>query len=219
MNETMNRLSIRSGLLPVVALSLAALLAGCGGVSSPRGAASPTPWSSVSPSPSEAESSSPPPAATASPAGSPTLQPTPQLPAGFACADLIGGNQQSPSGVVLVRVGQHDGYDRFVIEFNGPIPAYAVRRQGGTTFTEDPRGTQITMSGTNGVSVLVHPIDNWTSYSGPTAFKPDFQFLKEARLIQNFEGYQQWALGIEGTPCLRVTELASPSRLVVDIAA
>ena len=215
----MNRLSIRTGRLPFVALSLAAVVAGCGGVSSPRVAASPTPWNSASPSPSVAESSSPSRVATASPASSPTPQPTPQLPSGFACADVSGGNQQIPSGVEAVRVGQHDGYDRFVIQFNGPIPAYAVRRQSGTTFTEDPRGTQITLSGTNGISVLIHPIDNWTSYTGPTAFKPDFQFLQEARLIQNFEGYQQWALGIQGTPCMRVMELASPSRLVVDIAA
>jgi len=214
----MNRLSTRSGLLPVVALSLAAALAGCGGVSSPRGAASPTPWNSASSSPAVAESSGPSPAATAKPASSPTAQPTPQLPSGFACADMSGGNGQTPSGVEAVRVGQHDGYDRFVLEFNGPIPAYAVRRQSGTTFTEDPRGTQITLSGTNGVSVVLHPIDNWTSYTSPTAFKPDFQFLQEARLIQNFEGYQQWALGIQGTPCIHVTELASPSRLVVDIA-
>jgi hypothetical protein len=215
----MNRRSIRSRLSPVVVLAVLAVLAGCGGPSSRQGSIGPTLSSSAYPSPTLTQSPSPSPAASASPASATTPQPTAQLPAGFACVDVSGGNEQTPSGVVAVRVGQHDGYDRFVIEFNGPIPAYAVRRQSGTTFTEDPRGTQITLSGTNGVSVLVHPIDNWTSYAGPTAFKPDFQFLKEARLVQNFEGYQQWALGIQGTPCMRVTELASPSRLVVDIVA
>jgi hypothetical protein len=215
----MRTLLIRSSLYPVVALSLAAVLAGCGGASRPAGLAGSASPSSASPAASATDSSSPSPAVSASPATSPTPQPTAQIPSGFACVDVSGGNQQTPSGIVAVRVGQHDGYDRFVIEFNGPIPAYAIRRQSGTTFTTNPRGTPITLKGTDGLSVLVHPIDNWTSYVSPTAFDPDFQFLKQARLIQNFEGYHQWALGIQGKPCLRVTELASPSRLVVDIAA
>jgi hypothetical protein len=37
--------------------------------------------------------------------------------------------------------------------------------------------------------------------------------------VENFEGYQQWALGTQGTPALRVFTLGSPSRLVVDVSA
>jgi hypothetical protein len=120
---------------------------------------------------------------------------------------------------VGVRVGQHDGYDRLVIEFSGPIPSYTVQRRSGTSFTESPRGQAVTLSGTNGVLVAVHPILNWTSYTGPFAVQPDYPVLREARLVENFEGYQQWALGIQGTPCMRVTTLSSPSRLVVDVAS
>ena len=93
-----------------------------------------------------------------------------------------------------------------------------MQLRSGTSFTDSPRGQTVTLSGTNGVLVVVHPVFNWTSYSGPFAFKPDFPVLREARQIENFEGYQQWALGIQGTPCLRVTTLASPPRLVVDVA-
>jgi len=120
---------------------------------------------------------------------------------------------------VGVRVGQHLGYDRLVVEFNGSIPSYSVQRRSGTSFTGSPRGQAVTLGGTNGVLVVVHPVFNWTSYSGPVAFKPDYPVLREARLVENFEGYQQWALGIQGTPCLRVTILTAPPRLVVDIAA
>jgi len=138
----------------------------------------------------------------------------------FSCTDASsGGTEQNGSEVVAVRVGQHDGYDRVVIEFKGPIPAYSVKSRSGTSFTDSPRGQPITLDGTNGVLVVVHPVVNWTSYSGPFAFKPNFPILREARQIENFEGYQQWALGIKGSPCLRVTTLASPSRLVVDVAA
>jgi hypothetical protein len=154
-----------------------------------------------------------------SPITTPTPRPTLQLPPGFSCADASGGSEQMGSGVVSVRVGQHDGYDRLVIEFDGAIPSYTVRRQSGTTFTESPRDRAVTLSGTNGVLVVIHPIFNWMSYRGPFAFQPNFPVLREARQMENFEGYQHWALGIQGTPCLRVTTLSAPSRLVVDVAA
>ena len=198
----------------LVAVSFALALVGCGGTATTSASSSPTATSSASPSP----------AATATPQDSPsptalaTPQPTSQLPAGFTCADASGGSEQAGSNVVGVRIGQHDGYDRLVIEFSGAIPSYKVQLRSGTSFTESPRGQTVTLSGTNGVLVVVHPVFNWTSYSGPFAFKPDFPILREARQIENFEGYQQWALGIQGTPCLRVTTLASPSRLVVDVA-
>ena len=199
----------------IVALSSAVVLVGCGPTSSTLGSASPTPTTSVSSSPTATAS----PLSSSSPIATPTPQPTSQLLAGFTCADASGGSEQTGSNVLGVRVGQHDGYDRMVIEFSGPIPSYRVQRRSGTSFTESPRGQTVTLSGTNGVLVVVHPIFNWTSYTGPVAFKPDYPVLREARQVENFEGYQQWALGIQGTPCLRVTTLTAPSRLVVDVTA
>ena len=199
----------------IVALSSAFVLAGCGATSSTLGSSSPAPTTSDSSSPTATAS----PDSSPSPLATPTPEPTPQLLAGFTCADASGGSDQAGSEVVGVRVGQHDGYDRLVIEFSGAIPSYKVQRQSGTSFTASPRGQAVTLSGTNGVLVVIHPVFNWTSYSGPVAFKPDYPVLREARQVENFEGYQQWALGIQGTPCLRVTTLSQPSRLVVDVTA
>jgi hypothetical protein len=120
--------------------------------------------------------------------------------------------------VLAVRVGQHPGYDRIVIEFGNGVPIYSVTRQPNATFTRSPRGDQVTLDGTAGVLIVVHTVTNWTSYSGPTAFRPGYLYLSQALLIENYEGYQQWALGIQGTPALRVFALSSPSRLVVDVA-
>src|ERR1700737_3540755 len=198
----------------LVAVLFALGLVGCGGPPPPSPPPSPTATSSRSPSPpaTATPQESPSPTATATP------QPTSQLPAGFTCADASGGSEQAGSNVVGVRIGQHDGYDRLVIEFSGAIPSYKVQLRSGTSFTESPRGQTVILSGTNGELVVVHPVFNWTPNSGPFAFKPGFPILREARQIENFEGYQQWALGIKGTPCLRVTTLASPPRLVVDVA-
>lgn len=147
-------------------------------------AAKPTAWSST-PTPSATVTPSP-----VNPTPSPTPTPTPQ-PAGpppsFVCADASGGSPQAASRVIAVRVGTHDGYDRFVIEFDGAMPAYRVQRQAGTRFVQDPSGKEVTLAGTNGVLLDLRPIADWTSYAAPSAFQPGFQFLREARLIQNFE--------------------------------
>ena len=65
----------------------------------------------------------------------------------------------------------------------------------------------------------MHSVNNWASYSGPTEFHPQYPLLGQAKQVQNYEGYQTWALGIQGAACLRILTPASPSRLVVDIAA
>jgi len=50
----------------------------------------------------------------------------------------------------------------------------------------------------------MHSVNNWTSYTGPTAFHPRYPYSRHMLQVENFEGYQQWALGVQGTPCLRV---------------
>jgi hypothetical protein len=140
------------------------------------------------------------------------------VPAGFVASDFSGG-QVAGSDVTAVRVGQHDGYDRITIEFSGGVPTYTVTRQSGATFTRSPRGDQVTLQGTAGVLIVVHSVTNWTAYSGPTAFHSGYPYMREARQVENYEGYQQWALGIQGTPYLRVFTMGSPSRLVVDVSA
>lgn len=178
--------------------------------------AEPTQTSSPSAEPSPSPTPTPTPTPSSSP--TPTAAPSPTAPAGFAAANFSGGAVAS-STVTAVRVGQHDGYDRLVIEFSGGVPSYTVTRQSTSTFTRSPRGDQVTLQGSAGVLIVVHSVTNWTAYTGPTAFHSGYPYLKEAVQVENFEGYQQWALGIQGTPYLRVFTLSSPSRLVVDVAA
>jgi hypothetical protein len=106
-----------------------------------------------------------------------------------------------------------------VIEFGGDVPSYGVTLQQSAIFTRSPKGDQVTLEGNAGVLIALHSVYNWSTYTGPTAFHPQYPYLRQALLVESFEGYQQWALGIQGTPCLRVAVYASPSRLVVDMAA
>lgn len=185
----------------LIALAALALMASCG---SPQVASS-------SPTPQSSPSSSSAPSPTTSAAPSPTI------PAGFAFQDFSGGSAAG-SDVVSVTIGQHPGYDRIVIQFASDIPSYSATRQANSTFTRSPKGDQVSLQGSAGVLIVIHSVTNWTSYSGPTSFQPGYPYLREAQMVENFEGYQQWALGVQGPPALRVLTLTNPSRLVVDVA-
>lgn len=186
------------------ALALIGLLSACGATGGTGVRPSPTP----SPTPSTS--------ATASPSASPTAPVSQTPPAGFGLASVTGGSV-SGADVTAVRVGTHAGYDRFTIEFSGGVPNYSVTPQTSATFTRSPKGDQVTLTGTSGVLIIVHSVTNWTSYSGPTAFQPGYPYLRQALQVENFEGYQQWALGVQGTVYVRVAVMGSPDRLVVDV--
>lgn len=140
--------------------------------------------------------------------------------AGFACTGGFTGGSRNVGGpegprVTAVRVGRHGVYDRFVIQFSGAaMPRYRVTRHS-TTFPLEIGS--VTLAGTHGVLVWLFPV-NAFSYHGPQRIRPRFPVLRVARMVEYFEGYMQWGLGIRGRPCLRVAVFTSPTRLVVDVA-
>jgi len=149
---------------------------------------------------------------------------TPPTPPGdntqaFTCADSSGGTPGA-ARVTDVRVTRESGFDRFVIQFDGPVPAFTVKRQTKPVFTQGGSGQTITLSGTAGVLVQMHTASQAGTYSGPSDFtQADFRVLKEARLTEDFEGYVAWGLGLGATACMRVfVPKTSPSRLIVDFA-
>jgi hypothetical protein len=199
----------------LLALSMAFLLAACGQQAGTPGASSPTPSATTSVSATPVPAAEP--SITPSPSPSPPASATPGWPpAGFTTGAVSGGSSARIVNVTAVRVGAHPGYDRVVIEFNGAVPSYTVTPQSDSRFTLTPKGETVTLEGTSGVLITVQHI-NWTAYAGPTSLRPELTYLREARLVQNFEGVQQWGLGIAGIPAVRVFTLTSPARLVVDI--
>jgi len=124
------------------------------------------------------------------------------------------------ANVTDVRVGQQTDYDRFVLQFDGPVPTYTAKRQASPTFKMSPSNQPITLSGTYGVLVTVHSATEASTYSGPTDISHgEFRVIKEARLTQDFEGSVSWALGLDHAACMRTFTLTSPSRLIVDFSA
>jgi hypothetical protein len=195
-----------------LAVLLCVFLAGCavtGPSASPAANATPVP--SFDPMASGPRFSQPP--------VSPPTPPTITLP-GFACANSGGGKADVTANVTDVRVGQQTDYDRFVLQFDSPVPTYTATRQASPTFKMSPSNQPITLSGTYGVLVTVHSATEANTYSGPTDISHgEFRVVKEARLTQDFEGSVSWALGLDHAACMRTFTLTGPSRLIVDFSA
>ena len=166
--------------------------------------------------------SSPTPSASPSPSPIPTpsATPDPSLPP-FVCASSAPINSaQAPTTAFIddLRTGTHTGYDRLTVQFqNGQPASIELRPQSGTTFTNSPRGDQVTLMGKNGILVVIRGADLHTSYSGPSDVKTGYATLVEVQRVEDFEGVVQLALGVSGATCYRAFILTNPARLVIDV--
>ncbi len=196
---------------PAAAAFLCLILAGC----TQLGPASANPAANTATTPASGSVASAP--RITPPPVKPPTPPGTNLPA-FACKDA-GGGSTGVANVTAARVGSQTGYDRFVLQFDGKVPTYTVKRQAKPTFSLGASGQSITLSGTAGALVQVHSATQSNTYSGPTDFThPEFIVLKEARLTEDFEGVVAWGLGLAHPACLRTFTLSNPSRLVVDFS-
>jgi hypothetical protein len=119
-----------------------------------------------------------------------------------------------------VRTGQHEGYDRLVLEFEGGVPSYTVRfaerqlHQCGSGFpieVDAPHTFQIELQ-----SVAAHDEEGRPTVEDRDR-KPGLGVLRSARLTCDFEGVVEWVLGLDHRTEFRVFRLDEPTRLVVDL--
>jgi hypothetical protein len=82
-----------------------------------------------------------------------------------------------------------------------------------------PKGDQVTLSGKNGILVVIHGADMHTVYKGSIDLKTGYATLVEVREVEDFEGVVQLALGVSVATCYRAFILTNPTRLVIDIQA
>jgi hypothetical protein len=126
--------------------------------------------------------------------------------------------------LVTVRVGEQEGYSRFVLEFEGETrPGYDVRWVDGP-ITEDASGNPVAVEGGAFLQVIVQPASGFDleagvpTYLGPTRLAgPDEGAITEAVRTGDFEAVLTWVLGADERVPFRVSALGSPSRLVIDL--
>ncbi len=188
--------------------ALTIVVAGCAGATPAAVAPASTPAAAAAATPAPATATS-----VTQPAADPVAQ---ALPA-FSCSPVSGG-ASTRAGITAVRVGSNPGFDRFVIQFDGPVPGYAVAPQATSSFVADASGQSVHLAGAAGVAIRLSPSSGQGTYSGPNAFTPAYAALREARQVGDFEAVVHWGLGTAGPTCIRAFTLTSPARLVVDVS-
>jgi hypothetical protein len=175
------------------------------------------------PTPSPAVSATTGPTAVPAPGASPTPSPSSSVPVDtgppFQCSAQSGGTAPTPAtGVATARAAAQTGYDRFVLEFAGPLPQYDAGAQSSATFVQDASGIPVTLAGSAGLVVRLHGAQAHGTFTGPTDIRPDGTIvLREARQVGDFEGVVTWGLGLSRPACFRAFTLTGPSRLIVDV--
>jgi hypothetical protein len=120
-----------------------------------------------------------------------------------------------------VRVEQHEGFDRLVLEFTGTgVPGWAVG------YVEKPvldgSGDAVSVGGDTFVDIyasgVIYPVDGYDG--GPRHVETEKRTVEDVYVVAGpFEGYQQVIAGIEGARVpFRAFALPDPPRLVVDVA-
>lgn len=209
---------LAAAIAAVVAIAVIAGLVATGRLlaPSPNPASTPTPVPAPSATPPAVVATPSPPSGTPAPTG--TASSTPFVCTTGATSGAATG-APGPQGLTTVRAGAQPGYDRFVMEFDGDVPAYRITPQDSATFTRDPSGIQVTLRGSAGLLVVLQGAKRGdVPYTGPSDLTPGLTQLQEARLTGDSEGVVSFGLGLTRPGCYRVLLLTGPSRLVIDIA-
>jgi hypothetical protein len=218
----------RTRFTPTVAAAAAAMLALTLAACSTDGGTDedPTPTgTATSDAPSPTESSEPPAETptddSTAPADESSDAPVP-FPANTE-PDLADPSDGALLTVTDIRVGQHDGYDRAVLELGGTgTPGWRVEyvdRPVG-----DGKGDVVDVDGDAYLQVMIsgsgYPMDTGVEeYSEPNPVEGGGDgVIEEVRLLGVFEGYTQAFVGVDGEQRpFRVFALENPTRVVVDV--
>ncbi|GAA3526340.1 hypothetical protein GCM10022234_24490 [Aeromicrobium panaciterrae] len=154
-----------------------------------------------------------------------TSAPTPTSTATLTGASTDEVNEASDlfGQLVGVRVGDHPGFDRVVLEFAKDVPGYSIKYVE-LPVTEDGSGEPVDLPGADfAVQIVMTPASGFdmeagkATYTGPKTVSSD----KTAEITGvvdsgDFESLLSWAVGLRHEVPFKVTKLSNPARLVVD---
>ena len=146
------------------------------------------------------------------------------VPAAACRAPVVGPSRSEASNeqprLDDVRVGRHDdaGYDRVVLDLSD-IPGYRVHRV--RRVVQDGSGRTLQLRGRSFLVVRLEPAvahDDRGRPTSPRRIRRAFPQLREVRRVGDFEGVVTYGLGLRRTTDFQVSTVASPARLVIDVA-
>jgi hypothetical protein len=160
-----------------------------------------------------------------------TIQAADRVPATAGCGDLGDTgtvndgfpNRLSTLVGTDIRTGGHACFERVVLELggSGELPGFQVQYEPDPIL-DSPRGEPVEVAGN---ATLVLSVGAWmpdmegNGYQGPREFVPtNVVNIKELQQIENFEGQNAWAIGLDRQRDFTVSTLTEPFRIVIDIA-
>jgi hypothetical protein len=120
--------------------------------------------------------------------------------------------------LVAVQTARRGGHDRVLFSFRGALPGYRV---GYVQEVRDEAGRRLPLRGRAYLSVVFEPALAHDRAGAPT-FSPrtittGYPGLRQVRFAGDFEGRVAFGVGVADRDGFRVTELAGPSRIAVDV--
>ena len=178
-------------------LALAVLVSACGNVA--------TPLQSPNASPSAVAAASAPTTWTCSSAGASSSKVATAQPDTLFIQDL---------GTTTAT-----GHDTVTIAFANGVPDLRNQlvMQDNATFMLSPKGEPVTLQGDHGILITLHGADMHTSFAGSRDSVTGYPAVAEVRVVQDFEGVVQIALGINGARCWAASMSSDPYRLTVEV--
>lgn len=148
-------------------------------------------------------------------------QDLPTFTTGASSADAASTGPDTPI-LRAVRVGEHDGFDRIVFEFDSDgLPQWHV------SYVDAPviqcgSGHEMPVDGSAWLQVRFNGANAHTEAgegtSGPARRTPVLPSLRELVRTCDFEAEVTWVAGVAGEKAYRPRVLERPVRLVIDIA-
>jgi hypothetical protein len=119
-----------------------------------------------------------------------------------------------------VRIGLHEGYDRFVLEFEERLPGYRISYIDAPV-TQCASGEEVPVEGAAILEVRMYPGASYDEQGNPVfpeqRVSAGLPSIIEATKTCDFEAVLTWTLGLTEEADFRVYELTQPFRLVVDV--
>lgn len=159
-------------------------------------------------------------------AGDPGGEPVGETGTDEVVSDDFPGGTGEVAMLTGARVAAQDGFDRFVLEFEGDArPSYRVR-YAQPPFTQAGSGDEVPVDGEAFLEVNLEPASGVDltdeeprqTYDGPGRIAPQQgQVIREAVRTGDFEANMTWVIGLEQQAPFAVTFLADPLRMVIDV--
>lgn len=123
-----------------------------------------------------------------------------------------------------LRTGAHDGFDRIVVDLDGPRPTF-VATTWTDELTKDPSGEVVWLTGQFFLNVVMNPVTGHNDSGNPTWFFPekfrtrDLHNVMAVAVTGDFEGHVSLGLGTRNQTWVRTFTLDSPTRVVIDVGS